>query len=160
MSFILRSSAFSAGSPIPRKYTCQGLNVSPPLSWSGAPEGTKSFVLIVEDPDAPNPNAPQRTWVHWVLYDIPAHTTTAREGEIPEGARCGENDWKRADYGGPCPPVGRHRYFHRLYAVDRFLANARRPTKADLLHAMEGHILGEATLIGTYEKAGWRVVRY
>jgi Raf kinase inhibitor-like YbhB/YbcL family protein len=154
MAFLLQSSAFAPGASIPARYTCDGLNISPPLQWSGAPAGTQSFVLIVDDPDAPNPSAPKRTWVHWVVYDIPADLTGFPEGETPAGAKCGTNDWQRADYGGPCPPVGRHRYFHKLYALDRLIANFRSPTKAEILRAMEDHVLGEAVLIGTYQKSG------
>jgi len=152
MTFMLQSSAFSPGGAIPAKYTCEGQNISPPLQWSGVPQATRSYVLIVDDPDAPNPQAPQRTWVHWVLYDIPAETTEVRAGEVPEGAKLGRNDWNRYDYGGPCPPIGCHRYFHKLYALDRLMANSHEPTKDELLKAMEGHVLSEAVLIGTYQR--------
>jgi hypothetical protein len=151
----VRSPAFENNQPMPRKYTAEGENVSPSLEWVGAPAQTKSFALIVDDPDAPDPRAPQRTWVHWVLYDIPAGTSAlppdvARQG-LPPGTRHGLNDWKHASYGGPSPPVGRHRYFHKLYALDVLLPDLEHPTKARLLNAMRGHVLAEAQLIGTYQ---------
>jgi Raf kinase inhibitor-like YbhB/YbcL family protein len=149
-----KSSAFDHNGSIPSKYTCEGNDVSPPLSWSDAPKGTKSFALIVDDPDAPDPSAPKRTWVHWVVFDIPATTTELAEGaasKLPNGAKTGVNDWKKASYGGPCPPIGRHRYFHKVYALDTTLA-LDQPTKADLEKAMQGHVLAQAELIGTYEK--------
>jgi Raf kinase inhibitor-like YbhB/YbcL family protein len=121
--FTLTSSAFAAGQPIPKKYTCEGDDRSPPLAWAGAPSGTKSFALIVDDPDAPDPNAPRMTWVHWVLYNVPAATTTLGEGSSSGalGAIEGRNDFGRVRFGGPCPPIGRHRYFHKLYALDAML---------------------------------------
>lgn len=156
MVLSLKSSAFEHGAPIPPVYTCDGRDISPPLSWSGAPSDTKSFVLIVDDPDAPDPKAPQMTWVHWVVLNLPPNTTKLNESEtdLPAGTVVGLNDWKRAAYGGPCPPIGRHRYFHKLYALDSVLANLNRPTKADIEKAMEGHILDQAELIGTYQKSG------
>jgi hypothetical protein len=156
MALKLASSAFAEGSPIPRLYTCEGRNVSPPLSWSGAPAATRSFALIVDDPDAPDPRAPKMTWVHWVVYNLPPETTSLSEGatDLPRGAIVGLNDWKRADYGGPCPPIGRHRYIHKLYALDALLSGLQPPTKAQLEKAMEGHILERAQLIGTYQKSG------
>ncbi len=159
MGFAITSSAFIEGSPIPRKYTCDGANISPPLRWSGAPTGTTSYVLVLEDPDSPNPRAPQRTWVHWLLYDIPAMVHETLEGHAPPGAQCGLNSWNHALYGGPCPPIGRHRYFHKLYALDRWMPSLREPTKDELGAAMEGHVLGQAVLIGTYERRGHAVVR-
>lgn len=156
MAFTLISSAFAHQEPIPRQYSCEGADISPPLAWSGAPAGTKSFALIVDDPDAPDPKAPQRTWVHWVVYNLPADVTSLAAGSaasgLPSGAKSGLNDWKRAGYGGPCPPIGRHRYFHKLYALDSLLADLGQPSKAQLLAAMKGHVLGEAQLVGTYEK--------
>lgn len=153
--FKVISEAFENNGAIPPKYTSQGEDVSPPLEWSGAPAGTRSFALIVDDPDAPDPGAPQRTWVHWVLYNIPAETRTlptdASGKRLPAGARSGSNDWKRTGYGGPAPPVGRHRYFHKLYALDVELADLEQPTKARLLNAMKGHVLAESQLIGTYQ---------
>jgi Raf kinase inhibitor-like YbhB/YbcL family protein len=152
----LRSSAFVAGGQIPSRYTCEGDDISPPLAWSGAPDGTRTFALIVDDPDAPDPKAPKMTWVHWVLYDIPSEVTSLAEGasgRLPPGIREGRNDWKRTGYGGPCPPVGRHRYFHKLYALDAELPDLREPTKAKLEAAMEGHILAKVELVGTYQKS-------
>ncbi|MBI2295403.1 MAG: YbhB/YbcL family Raf kinase inhibitor-like protein [Betaproteobacteria bacterium] len=157
MGLTLTSSAFAHNGPIPRRFTCQGEDVSVPLAWSGAPAGTKSFVLIVDDPDAPDPKAPRMTWVHWVLYNLPATASALKEGiqanELPAGTRQGLNDWKRAGYGGPCPPIGRHRYFHKLYALDTVLTDLEQPTKADLEQAMKGHVLEKAELIGTYQKS-------
>jgi Raf kinase inhibitor-like YbhB/YbcL family protein len=157
MAFVLSSPAFGPNAPIPKQHTCEGADVSPPLQWSGAPEGTRSLVLIVDDPDAPDPRAPKTTWVHWLLYNIPADVTELAEDEkkngVPSGALSGLNDWKRTGYGGPCPPIGRHRYFHKLYALDTVLSGLDRPTKQHLLDAMKGHILGEAQLVGTYEKS-------
>jgi Raf kinase inhibitor-like YbhB/YbcL family protein len=156
MAFTLRSSAFASGAEIPRRYTCEGEDVSPPLAWSDPPAGTRSFALVVDDPDAPDPKAPQRTWVHWVVYDIPADARALAEGAgggaLPAGGRSGRNDWGRADWGGPCPPIGRHRYFHKLYALDVELGDLATPRKAALESAIEGHVLARAELVGTYEK--------
>jgi Raf kinase inhibitor-like YbhB/YbcL family protein len=158
MPFSLASSAFGPQGEIPSRYTCEGDDISPPLSWSGAPEGAKSFALVVDDPDAPDPRAPRMTWVHWVLYDLPATIGELPAGVTPEalptGTKEGQNDWKRTGYGGPCPPIGRHRYFLKLYALDTVLPDLRTPTKAQLEQAMEGHVLGRAELIGTYQKRG------
>ena len=158
MPFALWSPAFSHGGEIPRIYTCEGRDVSPPLSWSGAPDGTKSFALVVDDPDAPDPRAPRMTWVHWVLYDLPSTIRKLPEGvmldALPTGTKEGQNDWKRTGYGGPCPPIGRHRYFHKLYALHTVLTDLRTPTKSQLEQAMEGHVLARAELIGTYQKEG------
>lgn len=155
MTLVLTSSAFADGQPIPTKYTCEGEDVSPPLAWSGVPAGAKSLALIVDDPDAPDPKAPRMTWVHWVVIDVPPNTGGLAEGAgsggLPAGAIVGINDWKRQTYGGPCPPIGRHRYFHKLYALDTLLG-LRQPTKAEVEKAMAGHILAEAVLMGTYEK--------
>lgn len=149
----LTSSAFPDGSAIPKRYTCEGEDVSPPLAWAGLPAGNRSLALIVDDPDAPDPKAPKRTWVHWVVYDIPPTASSLPEGgALPAGARPGLNDWGRTGYGGPCPPVGRHRYIHKLYALDTVLGDLGQPTKADVEKAMAGHILAEARLVGTYEK--------
>ena len=151
----ISSPAFENDQPIPRAYTAEGKDISPPLSWADAPPRTRSFAVIVDDPDAPDPRAPQRTWVHWLVYDIPAATHALPEDAaahgLPPGARHGLNDWKRASYGGPAPPVGRHRYFHKLYALDVVLPDLRHPTKTQLLNAMKGHVLAESQLIGTYE---------
>ena len=156
MAFSLRSPSFESEGPIPAKHTCQGDDASPALTWSDAPAGTKSFALIIDDPDAPDPRAPKTTWVHWVVYNIPATTTALPEGataaNLPSGALEGVNDFKRTGYGGPCPPIGRHRYFHKLYALDAVLADLHRPTKAALEKAMAGHVIGEAQLVGTYAK--------
>jgi Raf kinase inhibitor-like YbhB/YbcL family protein len=155
VAFALTSPAFSGGGSIPREYTCEGPDISPALEWTGAPAGTQSFALIVDDPDAPDPKAPKMTWVHWVLYDIPASATGLPKGvkQLPAGTREGINDWKRTGYGGPCPPIGRHRYFHKLYALDAALGDLKNPRKPDLEHAMQGHILAQAELMGTYQKA-------
>jgi Raf kinase inhibitor-like YbhB/YbcL family protein len=156
MQFKLSSSAFPPNGAIPEVHTCDGPDNPPPLKWSGAPEGTKSFALIVDDPDAPDPRAPKMTWVHWVVYNLPASARALPEGataaELPPGAREGINDFRNAGYGGPCPPVGRHRYVHKLYALDVELPDLRQPTKAQLEKAMQGHLLAEAQLVGTYEK--------
>jgi Raf kinase inhibitor-like YbhB/YbcL family protein len=149
----LVSSAFSEGQSIPVRHTCEGQDVSPPLAWSSLPAGTKSVALIVDDPDAPDPKAPKRTYVHWVLYDIPPAAQGLPEGgALPEGSREGKNDWGRTGYGGPCPPIGRHRYLHKLYALDAVLGDLGHPTKAQLEAAMKGHVLAETRLVGTYEK--------
>ena len=155
MALVLTSPAFDANAAIPKPYTCEGADVSPALHWSAVPSGTKSFALIVDDPDAPDPRAPRTTWVHWVLYNIPADATELKEDEktngVPRGALSGLNDWKRTGYSGPCPPVGRHRYFHKLYALDTVLPDLGRPNKQKLLDAMKGHVLAEGQLVGTYE---------
>ena len=153
MSLKLTSPAFEANGSIPKKFTCEGEDVSPELSWSGVPKEAKSLVLIVDDPDAPDPKAPKMTWVHWVLYDIPPTATGLPEkGALPKGTREGINDWKRTGYGGPCPPIGRHRYFHKLYALDVVLGDLGKVTKGELEKKMKGHILGQVELVGTYEK--------
>ena len=154
MSLALTSPSFAADGEIPSRHTCEGEDLSPELSWSGAPEGTASFALIVDDPDAPDPRAPRVTWVHWVLYNLPADADRLAEGarRLPAGGRDGRNDWKRTGYGGPCPPIGRHRYFHKLYALDTVLPDLGEPTKAELERAMEGHVLARAELVGTYQK--------
>ena len=156
MALVLSSTAFAPNASIPKVYTCEGKDLSPPLSWTGAPEGTRSYVLIVDDPDAPDPKAPKLTWVHWVIYNIPATATSLPEDEkkqgVPKGALPGLNDWKKTGYGGPCPPIGRHRYFHKLYALDTVLPDLKQPTKAQVLDAMKGHVLAETQLIGTYQK--------
>jgi len=156
MALTITSTAFAPGAAIPAVYTCEGKDISPPLAWSGAPSGTKSFALIVDDPDAPDPAAPKMTWVHWVLYDIPSTASSLLEAvqssALPSGTREGVNDWDRTGYGGPCPPIGRHRYYHKLYALDTVLPDLKRPKKAALEKAMQGHVLAEATLIGTYHK--------
>lgn len=159
MSLSIRSSAFEPSGPIPARFTCEGDDVSPPLEWSGAPEGTRSLALIVDDPDAPDPAAPKRTYVHWVLHDLPPSATGLPEGvpssALPAGTREGANDWGKPGYGGPCPPVGRHRYFFKLYALDTTLGPlgaGGRAAKQDVEVAMAGHVLEAAELVGTYQK--------
>ena len=133
MALLLSSAAFTPEGAIPSRYTCDGDDISPPLQWSGAPAGTKSFVLIVDDPDAPDPAAPKMTWVHWLLYNLPASTSGLPEGmrtsALPAGTREGVSDFRRTGYGGPCPPVGRHRYFFKLYALDTELPDLKQPDK-------------------------------
>ncbi len=156
MSLEIRSPAFANGGEIPQRYTCDGADVSPPLEWSGVPEGTRSLALIVDDPDAPDPDNPRMTWVHWVLYNLPPDSTGLPEGvdesALPPGTRQGLNDWKRTGYGGPCPPIGRHRYFHKLYALDTVLPDLGTPTKDALERAMSGHVIAHAELVGTYAR--------
>ncbi len=156
MTLSVTSSAFRDGGEIPKIHTCEGNDSSPPLAWSGVPSGTKSLALIVDDPDAPDPKAPKMTFVHWVLYDIPPETTglppAVTSSHLPAGTREGSNDWKRAGYGGPCPPIGRHRYFFKLYALDTVLPDLGRPSKAKLEKAMEGHVLEKGELVGTSQK--------
>ncbi len=156
MPLTLTSAAFKLQGEIPSRHTCDGEDVSPALSWTGAPAGTKSFALVVDDPDAPDPAAPKVVWVHWVLYDIPAAITSLPESltakSLPAGTREGLNDWKQPGWRGPCPPVGRHRYFHKLYALDTVLPDLRRPDKAALERAMKGHVLAQAELVGTYQR--------
>jgi Raf kinase inhibitor-like YbhB/YbcL family protein len=150
----LRSQEFEHGAEIPARFTCDGKNISPPLIWAGLPDGTKSLALIVDDPDVPDPKAPTREWVHWLLYNIPAGVRSLAEAmqeiSLPEGTLAGRNDWGKAGYGGPCPPIGRHRYFHKLYALDTVLPDLSLPDKGQLLEAMDGHVLGECELVGTY----------
>lgn len=149
------SPEFSHQGIIPAKYTCNGPDVSPPLDWSGIPANTKSLALIVDDPDAPDPAAPRMTWVHWVLYDIPPTVQGLAEGaadHLPPGIREGTNDFRRTRYGGPCPPVGKHRYFFKLYALDKQLGPLKRADKTGIEQAMQGHILMKAELVGLYQK--------
>ncbi len=157
MTLTVTSRAFSHNGEIPQRYTCDGEDISPALEWSGLPEGTKSVVLIVDDPDAPDPAAPKMTWVHWVLYNIPSDAAGLREAmqsqDLPAGTKEGLNDWKRTGYGGPCPPIGRHRYFHKLYALDVVLPDLGRPTKQELEKAMGEHILAKAEIVGTYQRS-------
>ena len=153
MSFAITSPAFAHNGEIPAECTCEGADTSPRLEWTGAPAGTKSFALVVDDPDAPDPAAPKMTWVHWVLYNLPADAVCLPEGgALPAGTLEGKNDWKRTGYGGPCPPIGRHRYFFKLYALDTTLPDLNSPTKPELEKAMLGHVLGSTQLIGTYQK--------
>lgn len=155
MALCITSSAFAAGGEIPVPFTCEGTDISPPLSWTGAPAGTRSFALIVDDPDAPDPAAPKIVYVHWVVYNLPASATGLPEAAtaLPPGAKDGTNDWKRVGYGGPCPPIGRHRYFFKLYALDAELPDLGAATKPQLEAAMNGHVLEQAELMGTYIKA-------
>ena len=157
MSLTIKSKAFTHEGEIPSKYTCQGEDIAPDLKWEGVPENTVSLVLIVDDPDAPDPAAPKMTWVHWVVYNIPPDTNGFPEGatsvDLPDGAKNGINDWKRTGYGGPCPPIGRHRYYHKLYALDTVIKGLNNPTKAKVEAAMKGHIIAQAELVGTYEKS-------
>ncbi len=157
MTVTLTSPAFAEGGEIPARFTCEGDNVSPALEWSGVPEGTRSLALVVDDPDAPDPKAPKTRYVHWVLYNLPPTATGLAEAvtpdALPEGTAQGLNDWRRTGYGGPCPPIGRHRYFHKLYALDSVLGGLGSPTKAELEKAMQGHFLEQAELFGTYEKS-------
>ena len=156
MTFKLTSPAFGQNGSIPPQYTCEGDDISPPLAWYDIPPGTKSLALIVDDPDAPDPAKPQRVYVHWIVYNISPITlklplNAARAG-LPLKALHGTNDWGKQTYGGPCPPVGRHRYFFKLYALDMVLNSLKNPTKAELEEAMAGHLVGHAELVGTYEQ--------
>jgi len=157
MPFTLTSPAFAKGDSIPIKFTCEGENISPPLAWHGVPENTRSLVLIVNDPDAPDPKAPKITWDHWVLYNLPVTSTQLPEGvttdNLPAGTEEGLNSWGTAGYGGPCPPVGRHRYFHKLYALDTEFNNLENPTRSQLEEKMKGHIIAETELVVTYQKS-------
>ena len=152
----IESPAFSHLGEIPARFTCDGIDASPPLTWPELPTGTKSLSLIVDDPDAPDPKAPKMTWVHWVLYNLPADSgglpEAVKTDSIPAGTRQGLNDWKRTRYGGPCPPVGQHRYFHKLYALDIVLPDLGQPSKAKLEQAMQGHILAKAERVGVYQR--------
>jgi Raf kinase inhibitor-like YbhB/YbcL family protein len=156
MEFTITSPAFENDEPIPPRYTCDDADVSPALEWSGVPDGTESLMLIVDDPDAPDPAAPKMTWVHWVLYNLPPTTVGLAEGvasaDLPAGTLQGKNDWKRTGYGGPCPPIGRHRYFFKLYALDTVLGDLGEATKDDVTAAADGHVLARAVIMGTYER--------
>jgi Raf kinase inhibitor-like YbhB/YbcL family protein len=153
MTFAISSSSFQNGGEIPKKFTCDGADVSPALSWANPPSGTKSFALIGDDPDAP-----VGTWTHWVLFDLPAHTTNLAEGvakvdEVPGGGRQGRNDFRRIGYGGPCPPPGKpHRYFFKLYALDKMLDLKPGASKQEVERATEGHVLGKAEVMGAYRR--------
>ena len=155
MALTLKSSAFEAHHPIPKKYTCEGADVSPSLEWTGASEKTAAFALIADDPDAP-----VGTWVHWVIYDLPAESgvlkeDVAKDETLANGAKQGVNDFRRIGYGGPCPPPGGpHRYFFKLYALDKKLGLGPRATKQQLVQAMQGHILAETELVGLYKRGG------
>jgi Raf kinase inhibitor-like YbhB/YbcL family protein len=152
----ITSTAFAHQGPIPVLHTCDGKDASPPLAWTEVPANAKGLVLIVDDPDAPDPRAPKTTWVHWVLYDLPPGAGLLEEGvaaaALPKGTRQGLNDWKRTGYGGPCPPIGRHRYFFKLYALDTLLGDLGRADKAAVEKAMRGHVVAHAELVGTCER--------
>lgn len=153
MDIRVTSSAFEEGGMIPRKYTCDGADISPPLAWTGVPENAKTLALISDDPDAP-----MGTWVHWVLFNLPASEKGLPEGvptdrELKNGARQGRNDFRHIGYGGPCPPSGTHRYFFKLYALDKALDLPAGTTRAELLQAMEGHILAQGQLMGRYRRS-------
>ena len=155
MALTLRSDTFPTDGPLPAVLTCEGEGRSPHLAWSGTPQNAGSLALIVDDPDAPDPRAPRRTWVHWVLYDIPPTVHELPEGasdNLPAGTREGVNDSHQLGYGPPCPPIGRHRYVFKLYALDRTFPELDEPSKDELVEAMQGHILARAQIIGTYEK--------
>lgn len=152
MTFALTSPAFSNGQPIPRKYSCDGMNISPPLKWNSVPQDTQSFALITDDPDAPS-----GTWVHWVIYNIPLSSKELPEhvpnhAQLPDGSLQGMNSWPKLGYGGPCPPSGTHRYFFTLYALNCALAIPSGASKDTLLAKMKGHILEQAELMGTYRR--------
>jgi Raf kinase inhibitor-like YbhB/YbcL family protein len=152
----IRSPAFAHGAAIPALHTCEGKDVSPALEFSGAPAGTKSLALIVHDPDAPDPKAPKVDWVHWILYDLPPNASGLPQGvgekALPPGTLPGLNNWKRTGWGGPCPPIGRHRYFFKLFALDTALPDLGTPTRERLERAFAGHVLEQAELMGTYQK--------
>jgi Raf kinase inhibitor-like YbhB/YbcL family protein len=157
MAMTISSAVFRHESAIPGRYTCEGDDVSPPLAFGDVPANAQSLALIVDDPDAPDPAAPKRIWVHWVLYNLPPTTKELPEGiranALPAGTHEGKNDWGNTGYGGPCPPIGRHRYFFKLYALDTTLSDLAQPSKATVEKAMQGHVVAQATLMGTYQKA-------
>lgn len=157
MTLSIQSKSFRQNEMIPARYTCDGRDISPPLAWSGIPDEAKSLALIVDDPDAPDPAAPKMTWVHWVLYNIPVWVQGLEENiaaaSLPAGTKEGINDWGRKGYGGPCPPIGKHRYFFKLYALDTVLADLQKATKVEVEQAFKGRILAKAQLVGTYERS-------
>ena len=158
MALTITSPAFEAGAEIPPLHTCDGKDVSPELRFGGVPQGAKSLVLVVHDPDAPDPSAPRMDWVHWILYNLPPGTRSlpqgVREGDLPAGTLQGLNDWKRTGWGGPCPPIGRHRYFFRLHALNAVLDDLGPATRQHIEREMQGHLLGTAELMGTYQRGG------
>ena len=146
----VRTDAFDPGATIPAKYTCDGEDVSPPLSWDSGPEATASYALIMDDPDAPG-----GTWVHWVAWNIPNPNlpeAVPSDAELPDGTRQGENSWPKTGYGGPCPPSGEHRYFFKLYALDTKLELTASADEEALVRAMEGHLLAQGELMGVYSR--------
>lgn len=147
MPLSITSMSFRNEEPIPQRFTCDGVDLSPPLSWSGMPKGTRSFALICDDPDAP-----MGTWVHWVAFNIPATATGFMEGKVPEGTILGVNSWGKPGYGGPCPPGGTHRYFFRLFALDTRLDLPRETSTEGLTKAMDGHVLAQVELMGKYSR--------
>jgi Raf kinase inhibitor-like YbhB/YbcL family protein len=152
MEIKITSKAFNEGQPLPRQYTCDGMNVSPPLEWSDVPKNAKTLAIICDDPDAPS-----KTWVHWVLYNLPAEKIGLIENvppteKLPGGGLQGTNDFRKVGYGGPCPPSGTHRYFFKIFALDSELPLKAGATKAELLKAMEGHTLAHGQLMGTYSR--------
>ena len=160
MTFTLSSPSFMHNGQIPERHTCDDHDLSPELTWTNIPDNTRSLVLIVDDPDAPDPAAPKMTWVHWVLYNLPPTVNglpeNVMENDLPAGTLQGLNDWNKVGYGGPCPPIGTHRYFHKLYALDIVLPDLKQPTKAVLENAMRNHIIDQAELIGLYIRPGNR----
>jgi len=152
MTLTISSSAFANGGMIPSQYTCDGANISPPVQWSGLRAAAKTFAIVVDDPDAP-----AKTWVHWVVYDLPANTTQLTENigqgkTLGSGGKQGTSDFKKIGYGGPCPPGGTHRYFFKLYAVDIETSLPPGATKDELLKAIEGHVVGQGELVGKYKR--------
>lgn len=156
MTLSLKSVDFKHTGEIPDLFTCDGQNISPELNWADVPKNAKSLTLIVDDPDAPDPAAPKMVWVHWLLYNIPVSAMqlpkAALASTLPKGTLEGKNDWKKTGYGGPCPPIGRHRYFHKLYALDIVLQDLHEPNKAQLEKAMSGHVIAQTELVGTYQR--------
>lgn len=154
----LRSYAFTHQHPIPKQFTCDDTNLSPRLTWTNVPNNARSLVLIMYDPDTPVPAVPLMSWVHWLMYNIPPTASglpqNAGPNELPKGTRLGKNDWKETGYKGPCPPIGRHRYFFKLFALDTVLPNLHLPDYATLEKTMNGHILDRALLIGVYQRKG------
>jgi Raf kinase inhibitor-like YbhB/YbcL family protein len=156
MSMTITSPSFLHDGVIPSRHTCDGQNISPALVWHGVPSEAKSLVLIVDDPDAPDPAAPKMTWGHWVLYNLPVGADGLSEAitakDLPAGTLQGLNDWQHPGYGGPCPPIGSHRYFHKLFALNTVLPDLNRPTKVVLEKAMQGHVIARSELIGRYQR--------
>lgn len=156
LPFVMTSSSFPHMGTIPVRHTCDGADLSPQLAWSGIPDHARSLVLMVDDPDAPDPRAPKMTWVHWLLYNMSASIKELPDGmvsaNLPAGTLEGLNDWKTTGYRGPCPPVGQHRYFYKLFALDSRLPDLGRPEKKALTQAMQGHVLAYCEMIGLYQR--------